>query len=162
MFAIPKIYSYPLAEALLLFSKEITPAYQTTGTTQWTVKDLYSAFSEIKKSKLRSHIKPQAQHDVDIELDKKVNARQVSLTSTSRIHLQIDFIYKDRFVLEANLGSTCQLISIFGHFWPMRVRVCLNFAKDRIRLASERKVDVLCIGKSAEGVTELLTFISKT
>ena len=35
----------------------------------------------------------------------------------------------DRFVLEANLGSTCQLISIFGHFWPMRVPVCLNFAK---------------------------------
>ena len=30
--------------------QEITLAYQTTGTTQWTVKGLNSAFSEIKKS----------------------------------------------------------------------------------------------------------------
>ena len=35
----------------------------------------------------------------------------------------------DRFSLQANLGSTWQLTSILGHFWPMRVPVRLNFAK---------------------------------
>ena len=35
----------------------------------------------------------------------------------------------DRFSLQANLGSTRQLTSILGHFWPMRVPVRLNFAK---------------------------------
>ena len=35
----------------------------------------------------------------------------------------------DRLCLQANIGSTCQLTSIFGHFWPMRVPVRLNFAK---------------------------------
>ena len=38
-------------------------------------------------------------------------------------------VLPDRFLLEANLGSTCQLTSIVGHSWPMRVPVCLNFAK---------------------------------
>ncbi|XP_074606000.1 uncharacterized protein LOC141859024 isoform X3 [Acropora palmata] len=73
--------------------QEITPAYQTTGTTQWTVKDINSAFSEIKES----------------------------------------------FLLHVNPESTWLLTSIFGHFWPMRVPVRLNFAKQRIRQESERK-----------------------
>ena len=39
------------------------------------------------------------------------------------------FFFPDRFLFHANLGSTCQLNSIFGHFWPMTVPLCLNFAK---------------------------------
>ncbi|KAK2564887.1 T-cell acute lymphocytic leukemia protein 1 [Acropora cervicornis] len=40
-------------------------------------------------------------------------------------------VLPDRFLFEANLGSTCQLTSIVGHFWPMRVPVCLNLAKNK-------------------------------
>ena len=39
------------------------------------------------------------------------------------------YFLPDMFRLKANLGSTCILTSIFGHFWPMRVPVRLTFAK---------------------------------
>ena len=32
-----------------------------------------------------------------------------------------------QFCLQVDLGSTCQLTSIFGHVWPTRVPVSLNF-----------------------------------
>ena len=43
--------------------------------------------------------------------------------------LHMTSFFVNRFCLQANRGSTCELTSILGHFWPMRVPVHLNFAK---------------------------------
>ena len=48
-----------------------------------------------------------------------------------------DFFFPHRFLLHVNVESTWLLTSIFGHFWPMRVPVRLNFAKVCFNISAE-------------------------